>query len=131
MVTAIATNPMITTARDDVFAAVETLGVVPVWKYVPGDVAHVPAAVVYRPTLEPGAVPTTFDVDVTICVIGRRYDSDDVHAELDQLADQISLEFINHRLYTFNSTTPVVVSVAGTDFPAYEIDVTATAVAPC
>lgn len=131
MPTALDTNPIIATARAKLFGAVDALGAVPVNRFVPGDIAHLPAAVVYRPAIRPGDTWPILDAELSMVVIGRRYDHDEAHAELDDLADVVITELIRLPGFTFTGCNPVSVSIAGTEFPAYEITVTATAVANC
>ena len=110
----------------------------PVYGWLPADTAELPAIVVGRPTLNPDdSLATAVAYTFPILVIGRRIVDDDSQAELDRTTDEVLAAlkaFVGglvlgplHRA-TVSSVEPDVVSIAGDEYPAYRVVVSATSV---
>ena len=104
---------------------------IPVYRYLPDDVAHLPCHVVGRPALRPGSQPAVGTLELSITLCGRRVSDDDSQAELDALADELVAAVGGTRSVLLDGqhivsigVEPVTVFVAGTEIPAYQATVT-------
>jgi len=105
---------------------------IPVYGYLPDDVAHLPVAVVGRPTISESATAAVMTMTLDVLVLGRRVNDDDAQAELDALADETfdivggtrGVKFGDPmRLLSCTEIRPMTVLVAGLEFPAYSFTV--------
>jgi hypothetical protein len=107
----------------------------PVHRYLPDDVAELPCIAVPRPRLTPGD-KAMITAAVVVLVVGRRLNDDDSQAELDDVADlvierfggitrSIATEHPLVRRLVCDDVTPNTTVVAGLDYPAYALTITA------
>lgn len=108
---------------------------VPVYGYLPDDVAHLPCIAVGRPTAGESSTPAVMTMSLDVTLLGRRISDEDAQAELDALADELfdALGCTGNvkiggdvpRLITCSAFRPASVTVAGLDYPAYLFTVNA------
>ena len=99
---------------------------IPVFRYLPDDVAHLPCHVVGRVGLRPAGTPAVGVLELTVNLVGRRISDDDAQAELDALADELIAALGGTRQVVVDGgalwatgVDPGTVVVAGQEFPAY------------
>lgn len=63
-------------------------GSLPVYSYLPDDVAHLPVYVIGRPSTTESATPAVMTQTLDVFVLGRRVSDEDSQAELDAYADE-------------------------------------------
>ena len=99
----------------------------PVYQWLPDDVAHLPCHVVGRPALrESGISAGLATLELGVTLLGRRISDDDSQAELDALADELvkvlggtrnrEVSGVHLRCVALD---PGTANVAGQDIPAY------------
>jgi hypothetical protein len=62
---------------------------VPVYGYLPDDVAHLPCLAVGRPSARDSGTPAVMTMTLDATLLGRRISDEDSQAELDALADEL------------------------------------------
>ena len=107
---------------------------VPVYGWLPDDVAHLPVIAVGRPGERESGTPTVGTMSLDITLLGRRIADEDSQAELDALADElwgalgytrgVKIGATQPRLLTCHTFRPGTALVAGLDYPAYLFTVT-------
>jgi hypothetical protein len=110
-------------------------GSVPVYRYLPDDVAHLPCIVVGRPTIREASQPAVMTLTLDVTLLGRRISDEDSQAELDALGDQLfemfggtrGLKVDDGHLHCTN-LRPGTVAVAGQEMPAYIVTVSQDAI---
>lgn len=120
---------ILSTFRKGVYDLLVKQEVAPVHQYLPDDVAELPCLIVAPPSLRDGTAPGTFDLDLTVYVIGRRTNDDDAQRELDLTADRVILSLggtRGHIGYAVTSSDPQTVPISGQDHPAHAITITTT-----
>lgn len=100
---------------------------VPVYGYLPDDVAELPCHVVGRPTGRETGTPAVVRMTLDVTLLGRRISDEDSQKQLDTLADDL-LALLggtrnvtvgdNNRMH-WTEVTPATVMVAGLEMPAY------------
>lgn len=116
----------------------------PVHRWLPDDVAELPCIGVTRPSLSPddaapGAIITGA---VPVMVVGSRLNDTSAQADLDTTTDEIIQRFgglakvirIEDPLINsvrLDAVTPTTVTVAGQEYPAYDLTVVATLTGTC
>lgn len=107
---------------------------VPVYGYLPDDIAHLPCICIGRPSLFEGDVATVMRATLTITLLGRRINDEDSQAQLDALGDELFELLGGTRLarttelsVACRSFTPGTVIVGGLEMPAYLATVTTDA----
>lgn len=103
---------------------------IPVYRYLPDDVAHLPCHVVGRPALREGLTPAVGTLELTVNLVGRRLNDDDAQAELDALADELVAALggtrnvqVDGSYLRATSVDPATVTVAGQEYPCYLLTV--------
>ena len=121
--------------RSTVTEMLKTRCSVPVYGWLPDDVAHVPVLVVGRPSIRESRTPGISTLTLTVNLLGRRISDEDSQAELDALADQLFIVLGGTKNVKRNDLTmrctqflPGTVIVAGQEMPAYLADVAIEAV---
>lgn len=119
----------ITDLRRDVRDLLRTGCSVPVYGYLPDDVAHVPCIAVGRPSARDSGTPAVMTMTLEATLLGRRISDEDAQAELDALADElfdvagctrgVKIGTTDPRMVSCHGFRPGAVSVAGLDYPAY------------
>lgn len=112
--------------RKKVTDLLRSRGAVPVYGYLPDDVAHLPCHVVGRPTITESGTPALMTLSLDISLLGRRIADEDSQAELDAYADQLfdllggtrSIRTGDIHLRC-TGLLPATVFVAGNEMPAY------------
>ena len=125
-------RPVVSDIRLQVAAAIT---VVPTYGAPPDDVAHIPCAVVGPPSMTRlPAMGGLWDLSYEVIVIGRRYDSLEVHTQLDDLAWAVVGELETADITTASSkqlsvltVIPGLIAVAGLDHPTHTITLVARA----
>ena len=109
-------------------AVLDALGAtsVPVYGYLPDDVAHLPCHVVGRPAIRESGRPALLTLELGVTLLGRRVSDRDAQEELDALADELvkalggtrsrELDGLHLRMTALD---PGTATVAGVDIPAY------------
>lgn len=100
---------------------------IPVYGWLPDDVAHLPVLVVGRPSLRESILPTVMRQECDITLLGRRINNEDAQAQLDALADETlnalggtaGTKILESHLVALTVEVPATVLVAGNEYPAY------------
>jgi len=103
----------------------------PVYDYVPEDVAHLPCIVVGRPEVtENNRQAAVFDLDLDLWVIGNRNTAGDTALQLDEATDSIVALFGGTRSTSaagvslqVASVSARTVEIAATTYPCYTVNV--------
>src|SRR5262249_10333999 len=97
----------------------------PVYRYLPDDVAAMTCVIVGRPSLDQGATAAVRNALVPVNVLGIRVSADEHQAELDAATDEVYAALgMTGSPVTVTRVEPVVLNVAGTDWPAYTLSTT-------
>jgi hypothetical protein len=99
---------------------------VPVYGFLPDDVAHLPCHVVGRPLLRESGTAAVLTLELGVTLLGRRISDQDAQAELDALADELVKALggtrsreVNGMHLRMTALDPGTATVAGVDIPAY------------
>ena len=107
-------------------------GNLPVYGYLPDDVAHLPCTVIGRPSIGESGTPAVMTMSVDVYVLGRRLSDEDAQAELDAYADEAFDVLGATRGVKINDqpqlarcvdVSPGTVNVAGLEMPVYSFSV--------
>jgi hypothetical protein len=102
---------------------------VPAYGTPPDDVAHLPCAVVGPPTMtRTTSMAGMWSLEYPVIVVGRAYDFDEVHTELDDVAWAVieDLERAQALGISVDSVEPGTVIVGGHEQPSHTLTVVAT-----
>lgn len=121
----------ITTLRRQVRDLFRAEGTLPVYGYLPDDVAHLPCYVVGRPNIAESGISAVMTVSMDVIVLGRRVADEDAQAELDGYGDEAfdvlgctrGVKIADGQLLACRSVTAATVVVAGMDIPCYSLSV--------
>lgn len=113
--------------RQAVVTLLRSQELVPVYGYLPDDVAHLPCHVVGRPTVRESGTPAVMTMTLDVSLLGRRISDEDSQMELDTLADQLfvllggtrNVTVANNNRMHCTGLLPATVMVAGNEMPAY------------
>jgi hypothetical protein len=99
---------------------------IPVYGYLPDDVAHLPCHVVGRPLLRESGSAAVLTLELGVTLLGRRISDRDAQEELDALADELVKALggtrsrdVNGLHLRMTALDPGTATVAGVDIPAY------------
>jgi len=99
---------------------------IPVYGYLPDDVAHLPCHVVGRPLLRESGSAAVLTLELGVTLLGRRISDQDAQAELDALGDELVKALggtrsrdVNRIHLRMTALDPGTATVAGVDIPAY------------
>jgi hypothetical protein len=121
----------ITTLRRQVRDLFRAEGTLPVYGFLPDDVAHLPCYVVGRPSISESGTAAVMTVTMDVIVLGRRVGDEDAQAELDGYGDEAfdvlgctrGVKIADGQLLACRSVTAASVNVAGNDIPCYSLSV--------
>ena len=99
---------------------------VPVYWWLPDDVAHLPCHVVGRPSVRESVTPGVATLELPVTLLGRRVSDEDAQAQLDALGDELLKVLggsknrkVNGLFLRCTVLDPATAFVAGTEIPAY------------
>jgi hypothetical protein len=99
---------------------------VPVYGFLPDDVAHLPCHVVGRPLLRESGTAAVLTLELGVTLLGRRVSDQDAQEQLDALADELVKALggtrsreVNGLHLRMTALDPGTATVAGVDIPAY------------
>jgi hypothetical protein len=102
---------------------------VPVYGWLPDDVAHLPVIAVGRPSARDAGTPAVMTMTLDVTLVGRRISDEDSQAELDALADElfdtlgctsgVKVGGDEPRRIDCHNFRPGTALIAGLDYPAY------------
>jgi hypothetical protein len=125
---------MITEFRRAVYDALGSTSI-PVYLWLPDDVAHLPVHVVGRPAIRESGTAAVLTMELGVTLLGRRISDDDAQAELDALADELMKTLGGTRSREVGGMhlrcvgmDPGTVTVAGSEIPAYVATVNSEAI---
>lgn len=123
--------------RRTVYDLIYTKSPIPVYQWLPDDVAHLPCYVIGRPSLRESTVSAVLRCELDVTLLGRRVRDDDAQAELDAYADELVTMLGGTRNVRQGDSQlrctlllPGTVIVAGNEHPAY-IATVATDIVSC
>ena len=99
---------------------------VPVYWWLPDDVAHLPCHVVGRPSVRESVTPGVATLELPVTLLGRRVADEDAQAQLDALGDELLKVLggsknrqVNGLFLRCTVLDPATAFVAGVEIPAY------------
>ena len=103
-----------------------TEGTLPVYGYLPDDVAHLPVYVVGRVSINESGTPAVMTLSLDVYLLGRRISDEDSQAELDAYGDELfdllggtRAVKVDDQAIRCTVLTAATVTVAGTEIAAY------------
>jgi hypothetical protein len=125
-----AAEPFIVEFRRQLRDLLRSEGPVPVYGYLPDDVAHLPVCVVGRPSTVESGTPAVMTQSLDVMLLGRRIADEDAQTELDGLGDEIFEVLgatrgvkVGADMFRCLEVRSGTVSVAGQEIPAYSFTV--------
>lgn len=124
-------DSFITTLRRLVRDLFRSEGSLPVYGFLPDDVAHLPCYVVGRPNIVESGTSAVMTVVMDVLVLGRRVADEDAQAELDGYGDEAfnilggtrGTKIADGQLLACRRVTPATVNVAGLEIACYSLSV--------